>query len=676
MAKRGAKYALRRTMFPWKPKETIDELVELAPRYALDEVIFKIDSEEFSHGLYTVDLVKPFIPWLAEARERLAGIGVAMSVNPWVTLVHVERGRDCRAAHPGMDWMVGHDGTISKASPCPLSPAWRELMGEIYALFASTKPRVLWLEDDIRTFHHPPVEFSCFCDLHLAAFERRTGKRRTREELVANILAPGEPHEDRVQWFDLLGETMVDVAAVFEKAVHQVNPETHLGLMTSHPNHHAAEGRRWEDFCRALAGDRTLVVRPCMGNYNESNARGLYVADALVRRTLVCLPRPIETQTEMESMPFTLFAKSVAFTRLQNLMSFVLGSDAVTMNMFDHCGSPMEDWPQYGRMLAAAKPFLNAITERALPDARERGVGLLHHNRGADATVLSENADFPDLVQKGDGWREALQAMGLTTTFQDAPVRAVTGQILRAFPREDVDRFLSQGLLLDVSAARTLLDMGMGEAIGLTGAEPFNKLDIALSAEENLESEFGGPDTYQTMTSLTQRRDFASLSLADGARAISVYVDPDRNRRMPAMVLFENDLGGRVAVCAADLSDGAGIPFLNQYRRKQLHAITRWLGRGVAPLFVEADAWPWAVRRDYDEYTIVAVANLTLDPWTEFAMTLSLDGRRFGKIERAHDDGAWKKCPPHKREELDGHATLSFNSPVAPADMIVYALWA
>ena len=675
MTKRRAKYALRRTMPPWKPKETIDELVELAPRYELDEVIFKIDSEEFSHGLYTVDLIKPFIPWLADARERLAQIGVAMSINPWVTLVHCERGRDCRAAHPDMDWMVDHDGTTAKASPCPLSPAWRKLMADIYALFASTKPRVLWLEDDIRTFNHSPVEFSCFCDLHLAAFEHRTGKRRTRQELVANILAPGPPHEDRAYWFDLLGQTMVDVAAVFEKAVHHVSPETHLGLMTSHPNWHAAEGRRWQDFCSTLAGGRTLVVRPCMGNYRENNARGLYDADALVRRTLACLPRPVEIQTEMESFPMTLYSKSCAFTRLQNAMTFVLGADAVTMNMYDHCGSPMEDWPQYGRMLARAKPFLNAIAERALPDATERGVGLLHHPRGADATILPENARFPDLVQKGGGWRDALHAMGLTTTFQDAPVRAVTGQILRAFPREDLDRFLSQGLLLDASAARTLLDMGLGEAIGLTGAEPFNKLDIALSAEENLDADFGVPGAFQTMTALTPRRDFASLSLADGARAISVYVDPDRRRHMPAMVLFENDLGGRVAVCAADHSDGTDIPFLNQHRQRQLLAITRWLARGSVGLFVEADAWPWAIRRDYDDYTLVAVANLTLDPWPGFAMTLSVDGRRFDKIERAHGDGAWKKCPAHKREELDGHVKLTFNSTVSPTDMAVHTLW-
>ena len=672
---RSARYCLRKTLPPWKAEETIEELVTYGPRYGIDEVIFKIDTEGFSHGLPTVEMIKPFIPWLNLARERLGEVGIAMSINPWVTLVHCDRGRDCRGAHPRVDWMVGHDGAQCKACACPLSSGWRELMADLYAMYASTRPRVLWLEDDIRTFNHEPARYGCFCELHLAEFERRTGERRTREELVGNILSPGEPHPDRARWFDLLGETMVDTARVFEQAVHAVSPETHLGLMTSGPKDHAMEGRRWKAFCEALAGPVTLVARPCMGNYQESNARGLYYADEMVRRTGACLPADTEIQTEMESFPMTLYSKSCAFTRLQNGLTFVLGAEGSAMNMYDHCGSPMENWPQYGRMLAETKPFMNGIASRCLPGARERGVGLLHHRRGADAMRLAPGSDYEELRQKDQGWMVALEALGMSVTFQDSPVRAVTGQILRAYTKEEVEGFLKEGLLLDSSAAATVMEMGLGEKIGVAGLAPFNKLSRALGAEEYVDGAFGGPGTYSTLINLTRREDLAEFALVPGARAVSMYVDPDRERVMPGMVLFENDVGGRAAVYAADLSDEATPAFLNEHRQRQLWGVVRWLGRGAMPLAVEGGVYPWATRRDYGEYTIVAVANLTLDAWPRLTMTLSTDGRAFERIEALEGDGTWRTCEAAKREEGEGHVKLTFDRPIEPTGLAVYTLW-
>ena len=48
---REKRYMLRRTLFPWKFAETIDEAVRFAAEFGVDEIIWKIDTEEFSHGL-------------------------------------------------------------------------------------------------------------------------------------------------------------------------------------------------------------------------------------------------------------------------------------------------------------------------------------------------------------------------------------------------------------------------------------------------------------------------------------------------------------------------------------------------------------------------------------------------------------------------------------------------
>ena len=46
----AAWYSLRRTLPPWRFGETLADLLELAPRFGIDEVIVKIDTEEFSLG--------------------------------------------------------------------------------------------------------------------------------------------------------------------------------------------------------------------------------------------------------------------------------------------------------------------------------------------------------------------------------------------------------------------------------------------------------------------------------------------------------------------------------------------------------------------------------------------------------------------------------------------------
>jgi len=59
---RRAWFALRRTMPPWRFKENLAELVRACPRFGVDEVIVKVDTEEFSHGIPTLEWVRNYLP--------------------------------------------------------------------------------------------------------------------------------------------------------------------------------------------------------------------------------------------------------------------------------------------------------------------------------------------------------------------------------------------------------------------------------------------------------------------------------------------------------------------------------------------------------------------------------------------------------------------------------------
>jgi hypothetical protein len=57
---RKAHYMLRRTLIPWKVEETIEEARQFCRESEIGEVIWKIDVEEFSHGLPEISRIEPW----------------------------------------------------------------------------------------------------------------------------------------------------------------------------------------------------------------------------------------------------------------------------------------------------------------------------------------------------------------------------------------------------------------------------------------------------------------------------------------------------------------------------------------------------------------------------------------------------------------------------------------
>ncbi len=159
-------YVLRRTLPPWSFEKNLQELVKCLPRYRVNEIIVKVDTEEFTHGQPPLKWVKRYQKNLFRLRDEMKNMGILYSLNPWITVGHNDRGRDARRLLPGLRTMVGHDGTKCTCCACPLSPVWRENTSRVWTIYAQTRPHVIWVEDDIRTFNHAPVRFGCFCFYH------------------------------------------------------------------------------------------------------------------------------------------------------------------------------------------------------------------------------------------------------------------------------------------------------------------------------------------------------------------------------------------------------------------------------------------------------------------------------------------------------------------------------
>lgn len=652
----------------WSFEDNLAELVGQLPRYGVDELIVKVDTEEFTHGQPPLPWIRAYQKNLFRIREAMQGIGVVFSINPWITVGHNDRGRDSRKALPGLRTMVGHDGTRCTCCACPLSSVWRENTAAVWRLYAETQPHVIWIEDDIRTFNHVPAEFGCFCRDHMRRFSQRVGRKVSREELVTAILKPGRPHRWRKAYLDMQAEIMEETVAFLAKTVHAVSPDSSLGLMSSGPKQHCLEGRRWRQFGDALADGRPLYSRPPMANYREVSPREFYYSHDSIKITRHCLPPGTVEQTEVESAPFTRYSKSTAFTFVELAISFAYGSHGVTMNIFDHCGTPMEDEPWYGAMFLDRKPFLAGLARRAQAEGTYRGVQLLYHERESYEKRLGRGADYGELAADGYATMEMLESHGIATTYADARVVATSGQQLRAFSDADIETLLGKGLLLDAEAACVLLERGFGADIGLReiqSPKPVDEMEGTFSAEEFHNRSFGGADRkYLTLTmGATSRPWMSRARLRPGTTVVSSVVDPDARRGDPCMIAFENKRGGRVVTHLLDLARSFTISFCHPHRAQQLHGVVRWLSRGKPPLFVRGGVYPLAFRKDCDGHTLLGLINLSLDPWPEVEFEFA-DRRPVAATRVLSPAGRWNSDRRLRCTQKAGRTTVRFEGEV------------
>ncbi|MBE6389022.1 MAG: hypothetical protein E7043_02490 [Lentisphaerae bacterium] len=648
---RPAYYSLRRTLPEWKFDDGLRELADAVCEYEIDEVIVKLDTEEFSHGHPSLEWAKRYQEKLFLVKEALESRGVKYSLNPWITSGHADRGRDDRCRMPGFQFMVGADGSESRHSACFISPAWREYLQKLWGIYAATGPHIMWVEDDIRTFNHEPVEFGCFCPLHMAMFQKRTGTAVSREELVRAILHPGEVDPLRREYLAMQREIMVDTAHFLARCVHDISPGTSLGLMSSGPRMHALEGRDWSALAEALADGGILYSRPPMGNYFEDSMRGFYYSQDSIKLTRSVLPPGTVEQTECENIPFTRFSKSVNFTFLELAISFAYGSAGVTLNIFDHCGTPMQNEVHYLTMLRDKKPFFSALTEVIGSPDGYRGVQLIHRDGAAFCKRLESGCAYRDLEEDGFEMMQALESHGIATSYEKSSVSALSGETAGALTDEEILELLHGGILLDAMAAKILFERGFGELIGIRQIrfpESRREFGKIVSAEEFHSVLFGGRDgCYLTATLpfLNSTARFSSFETLPGAIEISSWVDPDTCRFAPAMSGFVNSLGGRVVVHSLEYKSCFGPSFASPFRREQLHGVINWLAGGTAPLLFDCDgAFALAFRKECSGHTVIGAFNLNLDDWFESRFSMSWDNG-MPRISVLGADGKWLPEP-------------------------------
>ncbi|MDR3676683.1 MAG: hypothetical protein P4N24_14420 [Acidobacteriota bacterium] len=653
-------YMLRYFIRSESASQQTDGLIAYCKENRISHVIlFSGNHWDMGWNLPTLEEAEGRVGILRPVFSRLRAAGLHTSINMWTTLGHADIDRDERSRF-SWQFMVGDDGAQSRAVPCPIDPQWKAYIGRLYGLFAQLEPEIIYLDDDFRYHNHSPVSWGCFCPLHLEEMARRTGRRLTREELVHQILrAWPQPTAERKGWLDLCGDSILEAARIISTAVKAASAKTHMGLMCSDPNTHAAEGRRWLDMVQAFSvSGNQPVLRPHYASYQE----GVYTETpheiACMRKLQPLLGGRMRLTPELENGLSTRFAKSARLTRLQIALSLFLAPPDITLDIFSFVDTRFDYDTAFDQVLRDSFDYFRGICAWSAECETERGLQILWDQRFPLHRKVE--SDRMTALPAPRVWEGAMDLMGFATTFYPDDVKLASRAYLEERTQDELLALLQGKLLLDGDAAAFLVEKGFASALGLKDLQP---LSGAYNYERMVDGRFADryADQDETIAGATKYR----LDPLENTVIVSRICPPDSGSSLPGMTLFENPLGGRVGVIPLNGSRGdlCAVSFRGWKRQQVLRKMLEWINKGPLPLFVDGGANVLPLRRDSQNAVIIGIANLTPDTLSQIAFRVpAMAGTPRLEIlmsqepvvhQVEHEDGYWRFQVAMKVQPLD-----------------------
>ena len=498
---------------------------------------------------------------------------------------------------------TGPTGIECRICSCPRAPAfiaYEKAVVRIYA--AAYRPSSIWIDDDFRMDNHEPachysrpVTPGCYCPECLAAFAKTEGRPLTREALVEGMRTDAAL---KARWLDFSYGALVELAREIARAVHEVSPETRMGLQ-----HSCVDLDRKRAIFRALeeATGLKAMSRCGGGGYYDADPNALVSKASLVAHQLEALadePALGQVCPEVENCPRTMSCKTPRGTVLESFLHLAVGANALSYFVSGLYETPEFYRDGMFRRLADNAPFL-----REYARANEGTIPSGLHFSGMYVDSRWSRGPLPAFT----GWME--RRGEVITTARAGTISA-----------DELDAALAQGALLGGGAVRELIRRGFAAKLG--GLQIGN---VAMSASERLTDDpvnrgFAGMTVPAVAEGTTQDRWEVTAMPSGDVRVLGTINSGEKDR--PSSLLVALPDGKRYALLGVAAFDFNVAP---SHRLVQIGRVCDWVSRGRLDAFVETPAvchlFPRVSRTD-GTLVSVAVLNPTIDdmPVTRFRL--------------------------------------------------------
>jgi len=585
----------------------------------------------------------------AKPALEVQGIGAGILVQSLIN--HSERGRSPSDAT--FQRIVGYKGDEALACFCPLDTDFVQYARDITRIMAKADPAFLLYDDDIRLDHNP-VGWGCFCPLHLKELGKKTGAEISREELLEILKSTDDKGiAMRKAWHETRQESLISLAYSIREVVDSVNPDTRCGICNAAANFSVVK-----KFAIAVAGKTRPLLRVGSGFYTQPGFKTLpksigSVACQVAYHKEDC---DIDVLSECDTCPHTRYSLSATGLHAQLTGSLLVGANMAKMWVPNCLDWQYQETKGYRDVLGKNKPFFDAVEDISgnIEWAGPISPWINFEKHGYFERPWTDTSRTC-LSSSAWGW-PLLGRMGVPIRVSgQGEVRMFSGDSFAGYGREELESFFSQGLLLDGAAAHILSDMGFEELMGVhvDTSRPFVADFEQFSENAAYHGEYNGIRQYLVRGDLSETRTLTPCS--DDVEIISWFMQwphfqsMDQTRVAPAITVFENKLGGRVAVYSHDFSGKKAFAsmmntsFLDDRRKEQLTRVLAFLGNAPLPAITRntADALAMYGKYTKEENTdIMTVLNLSSDPIDDLQVTLADGAPR--KIEKLLEDGTWQ----------------------------------
>ena len=507
-------------------------------------------------------------------RERLDRAGAKHGVLVQATMGHITKPYEPYPFQPSVSLITGEDRVVTA---CPLDPSFREYMKGQMKILASRHPSAVMIDDDVGLFYKPTK--GCACKYHMAEFERRAGRKMSREELYAHT--QGKSPED-IKWRDLYVEVQRDALVGFVKSMREgldeVDPTIQgivSGIYTSTFLEFSGEE------ARAFAGKgNPSIARMNGGPYGKDSHR--YFTNNMFRAAILKENSKdlIDIYlAETDTCPQNRYSTSAALLHSHFTASILEGAEGAKHWITRLSAYEPNAGAAYRKKLAKYSKFYEALVTYAkriepfgcrIPLTLKQDYGFVESEASKNlspwSTCVLETLGLPTYFGNGDGGAVFLDEFSVS-----------------GFDDEEIRKMLSGTLVITALAAKKLYDRGFSDYTGVTARE----WDGAVITTETV---FG-----KSVGKQYEAKEICVLR--DGVEILSEVVHTDgktgeKQILFPGVTRFDNSLGGEVIT----FSGTPDMPFkyftafsmLSETRKRQLVGILE--RRSHIPLYYPGDA--------------------------------------------------------------------------------------
>ena len=613
----------------------MEDLINYCIQYEISAVMLYVDLNPYwYYGPDNIEHTRYYIGILKRLAEKLRQKSISYQLNYQNLIGAWDGGADLRYVNNWENY-VDEKGIESKGCACSIGEKFRHIAGEKLRLWAETEPDVIWIDDDIRFHNHRTsindlwegritaerLDFGCFCDKHIALFNKKHHTNHRRNEIVYGIVSGNDCNGLRNKWLDFSGSCADELAGWIERTIHKVSPKTRVAVMTSLPDVHSVEGRNWGSFLSRLSGNGRPLLRPTFGPYAEKNPRDFMesylVLEQLKANIKYQYKDVFDFCPEIENTRFTRWSKSIAATGYQIMLSAFLGCKGVTLSIYDLEGCVLEEEPEFAELLMQKRPFADYMADLDMWEWESQGVCLFTVPNRIGAPFNERSTAEINQLARGRFWDDVLLKAGIPCRYispnEIGSCKCIALDKYTSNLLEDCEiaSLLSSGVLLDAGAAEVLKRRGFMEDIGVAvGAK------VTCIASSEVIHDYQHIDGSEVR--IPARIDGGKWNelLLKGAETVTTLVTP-YGTEYPGFTRYKNRLGGTVYVYAGNGALGDG--FYSNYRIRLLNDICNDIsGKSLFKINNGSYALHAVKRRGKD--AVVFVANMNADKMTNIQM--------------------------------------------------------